>query len=210
MISSTSIAISDVRDILSCALPKLRTKKVAQPTAKLAAVLVIIYPKNGNPTILLTKRSRTVEKHKGQVSFPGGAYENRDGNLLQTALRETREELELNTKSLQIVGELDDVFTSRSNFIVTPYVAFAPDLSNLDPNITEVTKVIEAPINVLANPGIYKEEIWNVKGVRSSIFFYSYFSYKIWGLTACILKQLLDLLSPKLGLLNGSHYIFNG
>jgi 8-oxo-dGTP pyrophosphatase MutT (NUDIX family) len=89
---------------------------------KEAAVLLLILEREGAPCILFTKRTQTVAHHKGEISFPGGVRDKRDKNLLETALRETKEEIGIPAGKIEILGELDDNVTKVTNFHLTSYV----------------------------------------------------------------------------------------
>ena len=91
-----------------------------------AAVLVPIFLKQGQYYILFTKRTEKVKEHKGQISFPGGSYEEGDRTLLNTALRESAEEIGLRPKDVEILGELDDGLSLTSNYVISPFVALIP------------------------------------------------------------------------------------
>ena len=91
-----------------------------------SAVLIPIFCKDGEYSILFTQRSEQMPHHKGQISFPGGARSKADATLRDTALRESREEIGLKAKDAEIVGELDDTPTTTSGYNISPFVAFIP------------------------------------------------------------------------------------
>ena len=96
------------------------------PGRRLAAVLLPLYRHNGDYGVIFTKRSETVPHHQGQMSFPGGGYEAHDGTLRQTALRECQEEIGLQAAHVRVLGQLDDLLTSNSNYLVRPFVGTIP------------------------------------------------------------------------------------
>ena len=108
-------------EIVKEALAQRVIQTLADPSLTPAAVLLVLYPKDGQYCILLHKRSEQVEYHKGEISFPGGTKDQEDKDFLYTALRETEEELGIRREDVTILGELDEVAT-RSGFGVRVYV----------------------------------------------------------------------------------------
>jgi len=161
-----------------------------------AAVLVPLYPKDGQWHILLTKRTDRVEHHKGQVSFPGGAVDATDVDLPYTALRESHEEIGLLPDDVEIIGQLDDIVTI-SNFCVTPFVgivtrspyAFAPHRE-------EVAELLEVPISHLLDPANIRWEERHLNGRPVLLPNYLFGEHVIFGATARILWQFLELVAP--------------
>ncbi|MFC1950403.1 NUDIX hydrolase [Chloroflexota bacterium] len=158
-----------------------------------AAVLLPIYYKQGQYYILLTKRTEKVKEHKGQISFPGGAYQKEDGTLINTALRECAEEIGLIADETEILGELDDTVTVTSNYIISPFVGFIswPYTLKLDKRETE--EVIEVPISALLDKRCLHQETKIIDGKVVTSYFYNYQEKVIWGATAKIVNQFLDV-----------------
>lgn len=169
----------------------------AWPAARIAAVLVPIYARGGRPYLLFTRRSSSLAKHSGEISFPGGSRDANDSSLAATALRESYEELKLPSRGIEILGQLPVVFSAVSNFLVTPVVGWLGEgLAPLTPNPAEVAEVIEVPLAALADPAIFHEEEWRRAGETHTIYFYDYGAYRIWGLTGRFVHTFLDLLPP--------------
>lgn len=167
------------------------------PTARIAAVLALLYPRDGVPYLLFTRRSSHLKAHRGEISFPGGSRDPGDSSLAATALREAWEEIQLAGHQVEVLGSLPPLFTVVSNFWVTPVVGWLADgLPSLSPNPSEVEEIIEAPVSALANPAIFHEETWVRGGDARAVHFYDYDQYRIWGLTGYILSTLLALLPP--------------
>ena len=162
-----------------------------------AAVLLLIYELEGEPHTVFTLRTDLVETHKGQISFPGGAADPGDDDLRLTALRETHEELGVRPEDVEVVGQLDD-WPAISGFVVTPYVGLihAPTPYPFRPNQHEVAEVIEVPLSHLMDGRNVTEEVRQYDGRDVLMYSYVFGEHVIWGLTARILKQLLDLLPP--------------
>lgn len=157
------------------------------------AVLIPIYIKEDTHHILFTKRSEKVNHHRGQISFPGGVFsKDEDEDLLQTALRETQEEIGVDRKDIDIVGPISDIETI-TGFLITPYVGFIPYPYDFNPNPDEIDKIIEVPVK-----DIYGKETAEL--VRFGDEPYMHYAYTsgntyIWGATARILKQFFDVIS---------------
>ena len=189
------IDASRLRDRLRRVLPSLNKQVTGITSERRAGVLLIFYPKNGEAHILFTKRSQEVAEHKGEISFPGGAYDTQDKTIIQTALRESKEELGLNVSEFEILGELDDVYVPPTRFLITPFVAFMNQPPKPEPSLLEISEVLEIPASELLNPSIFREEVREAAGMKRQLQFYSYGQYVIWGATARILRQFLDLVS---------------
>jgi 8-oxo-dGTP pyrophosphatase MutT (NUDIX family) len=157
-----------------------------------AAVLVLIYPKNGEYCILLNKRSQQVEHHKGEISFPGGGRDPEDGDFLQTALREAHEEMGIRPEDVTLLGRLDDVIT-RSNFGVHVFVGTISYPYPFNASAREVAEVLEVPISGLLDPRNQREEArWTEHGTTKS-YCYAYEEHLIFGATAQMVTQFLDV-----------------
>lgn len=162
------------------------------PQRKRAAVLIPIFRKGNAYYILVTKRTEQVPQHKGQISFPGGR-QNPGEDLLTTALREAQEEIGLREKDVTILGELDDMFTFSSDFLISPFVGFIPYPYPLNINYQEIAEIIEIPWTALTDPQNWRQELTKKDGLFLPLFFFDYHDYLIWGATARILRQLIDL-----------------
>ncbi len=160
-----------------------------------AAVLLPLYRKEGVRHVLFTKRTEHLHHHRGEISFPGGVRHPEDRDMRETALRETREEVGIEPADLEILGMLDD-FYSIHDFCVTPYVGLLPDDYRFRINPAEIERIIEVPLAHLLRPEIFRVEDWSWKGRSHPVCFYTYGDDEIWGLTAAILKQFLDLVFP--------------
>lgn len=167
-------------------------------SARHAAVLAPLYARDGEPWLLFTRRATGLSRHSGEISFPGGRRDAADATLAQTALRESHEELALDSARVRLLGALPEVYAAISNFVVTTYVGWLGEgLPELSPSRAEVAEVIEAPLSALDDPAIYHEELWARGGVTHTVMFYDYGAYRIWGLTGRMLRHLLSLLPPR-------------
>ena len=158
-----------------------------------AAVLLPLYRKKQEDYLLFTKRSEKVKYHKGQISFPGGAFDEGDKTLKATVLRESFEEMGIKPADVRILGSLDDIVTLSSNFIVTPFVGAIPYPYKFEINRDEIEEMIEVPLSAIIDRENYKEDFWVHEGKIFPSYFYQYQNHLIWGATARILKQFIDL-----------------
>lgn len=157
-----------------------------------SAVLLLLFERQGESYVVLTKRTDGVATHKGQISLPGGAMEPEDASLLQTALRETQEELGIEPDQIEILGQLPDVYTSVSNFLITPFVARLAKPPRYRPDPAEVAQVLEVPLSAFRDPEDFWEEERMEPAGKRKVYFFRYGNHVIWGATACILKQFVD------------------
>jgi 8-oxo-dGTP pyrophosphatase MutT (NUDIX family) len=158
-----------------------------------AAVLLPITDRGG-PHILFTKKSESVPHHKGQFSFPGGICEERDASRVETALREAWEEVRIPAESVEVLGLLDDTATRATPFVITPVVGIIRGPVEFKPDGREIERVIEVPLDLLRDPSIFRTEIWERSGEPHPVHFYQVsVEDVVWGATARILKQFLEL-----------------
>ncbi len=170
-----------------------RRRVIEDPGQRRAAVLVPLYTVADEPYVLLTRRTETVEHHKGQISFPGGAADIADQDLLTTALRETQEELGLPLGEIHILGALDDVRAAVSGFVITPFVGTIPYPSPLQVSAAEISEIVTVPLRTFRDPGNLRVEERGTVGERVQIYFYQHGTDEIWGVTARIIKEMIDL-----------------
>ena len=175
--------ISTIRERLK----SYNARRVECASTILAGVVIPLFEKDGDFFFLLTKRSDTVRFHKGEVSFPGGMYEETDGDILNTALRECSEEIGVKRDDVEIIGRLDDVYT-LTGFVITPYVGVIPYPYEFRTNPEEVAYLIMLPYAYLkeANPSVEAAERDGQLHMIQSI---HYNGDRIWGATSRILLQ---------------------
>jgi len=160
-----------------------------------SAVLVPVYCKQGQYWLLFTKRTDRVKEHKGQISFPGGARHEGDKTLIDTALRECAEEIGLVPGEVEVLGGLDDTVTVTSNYIISPFVALIPYPYQFKVDGWEVEEIIEVPISALLDEDCRRQETEIINGQAVTSYSYHYQGRVIWGATARILHQFLDIFS---------------
>ncbi len=169
--------------------------RIRDESRELSAVLLPIYCKQGEYHILFTKRTVEMKVHKGQISFPGGAYEEQDGTLLNTALRESAEELGLAADEVDVLGALDDAVPLTSSYIISPFVAVIPWPYEFKVSTKEIEEIIEVPISALLDKSCWREEGEVINGEIVPVLYYHYQGRVIWGATARILSQFLDIIA---------------
>ena len=182
--------VDEIREILS----RRERKVIDHLPFPRAAVLVPLFQKEGSCHILFTKRTDQVKHHKGEISFPGGMFDEEDVDLRRTALREAFEEMGLKEEDVQILGTLDDIVTT-SEFIVTPFVGVFPYPYPFELSPIEIAELIEVPFASLLDPDRFGEKEIIQIGQKRMVQAYQYKHHNIWGATARILRQFLDLIT---------------
>ena len=184
-------------DLIKKALADRKRQSLADSSLMPAAVMVLLYPKDGEYCVLLNKRSQQVEHHKGEISFPGGARDPTDQSSLETALRETEEEMGIGRSDVAVLGRLDDIAT-RSNFGVRVYIGTIPYPYPFSPSPLEVAEVVEIPISVLRDPVNRRYETRWMDGEAVTAYSYAHQDHLVFGATAKILQQFLEVLEEGL------------
>ncbi|SDU19889.1 NUDIX domain-containing protein [Pseudomonas pohangensis] len=157
-----------------------------------AAVLIPI-TRSESPELVLTLRASGLSTHGGEVAFPGGRRDPEDRDLIHTALREAQEEIGLAPGLVEVVGPLT-ALVSRYGIKVTPYVGFVPDYFDYLPNDAEIAAVFNVPLEFFcADPREMTHRI-DYQGRSWYVPSYRYEDYKIWGLTAIMVVELVNLL----------------
>ena len=156
---------------------------------RLASVLVIIY--DSSPKIIMTEKPQSMKLHAGEISFPGGKLDPIDSDLLETALRETNEEIGLHVSRDQILGQLDPVKTLNSGFLILPFVCVLQEIPLLVPN-SEVEKIFHIPLTPLLET-MMDDSDPNHKPV-GGMYTFEYQSQIVWGASARILQQIKNIL----------------
>jgi len=154
-----------------------------------AAVLVPLVVRPGGLQVLLTQRTDHLHDHAGQVSFPGGRREHHDTSSVETALRETREEIGLAEEFIEVVGLLDD-YETGTGFRVTPVVGFVSEGFTLALDSFEVAEVFEVPLAYLFDPSNHQTRSREIAGKRRKYYLFEYQDRVIWGATAGMLMNL--------------------
>lgn len=181
--------VSKIRAVL-----EQRTRRAVQRDGLVpAAVLLPLLDRPQGVHVLFAKRSEDVPHHKGQISFPGGVVSAADTSRLHAALREAHEEIGLPTDAVEVLGSLDDAEAVASPFVITPFVGLIRNSFPCTPDGTEIERVIEVSLETLLEPATFRVEEWNLGGRQRQVSLYDCHGDIIWGVTARILKQFLDL-----------------
>lgn len=173
--------------LLDGALSKQRYKVSDALGATPAAVLVIIHYHENEPYVFLTKRGADLKSHKGEISFPGGRYAEGDDSLIQTALRETEEEVGMKFSADDVLGSLEPVRTMTSNHFIVPFVTVKDLLPQVKISAIEVAEVLDVPLIKTLKTMEPDREHFRLS--KTAVKF-TYGNNVVWGATARILKQL--------------------
>jgi 8-oxo-dGTP pyrophosphatase MutT (NUDIX family) len=170
------------------------TAKISNATIR-SSVLILLYPKDEKLNTVFIKRQEYNGVHSGQFAFPGGKYEKNDLNLINTALREANEEIGIEIKSVEILGQLSELYIPPSNFLVLPIVAYMPSPPLFILNNKEVNKIIEVSLSELLSPeNVSENEFIGFGNKRIVAPCYDLNNHKIWGATAMIISELIEII----------------
>jgi 8-oxo-dGTP pyrophosphatase MutT (NUDIX family) len=162
--------------------------------ARVAAVLILLYPHKGSVYTVFMQRHDYNGVHGGQISFPGGKQEPLDENIIQTAVREAEEETGIDPGEISITGTLTPLFIPVSNMIVTPVVAWSNKQPLFSHQAEEVLFLFEADISKFYDPAIVKVKPLKIGSESINVKYFDYEGNMIWGATAMILHELLIIL----------------
>jgi len=172
------------------------TRLIAKNPAHLkSAVMIILWPEDRAMRCLLIRRPVYPGVHSGQVAFPGGKYEEEDGSLLQTAIRETKEEVGVAISEMEVAGTLSPLYIPVSNYLVYPYVSVLRTRPSLVLNEKEVERVLDFELKRLHGKEQIKEKTMQIReGLNVKIPYYEVDDFEVWGATAMIISELLAVL----------------
>tara|TARA_X000000368_G_scaffold271510_1_gene215224 strand:- start:137 stop:682 length:546 start_codon:yes stop_codon:yes gene_type:complete len=176
------VSLGKIRDSLTS---EINPNLVNNNETKLASVLIIIFAES--PKILMIKKPITMNHHGGEIAFPGGKISDEDNDLLDTALRETKEETGITVEREKIIGQLEPVTTLNSGFTILPFVCILDKIENLMPN-SEVDEFLEIPLitflETLANDSDPEHNS------IQEMYTFTFEDHLIWGASARMLKQI--------------------
>ena len=178
--------LDDLKSSLSTTIdPKIKT----DGKFRLASILVVIYGKD--PIVVMTEKPKHMKFHAGEISFPGGKLDSADSDLLQTALRETSEEIGLTISKDQVIGQLEPVVTLNSGFLILPFISIVDTIPPLSANC-EVEKIFHIPLeSFLKTESKDPDPSHNI---IQEMFTFEYQNQIVWGASARILKQIQSCL----------------
>jgi 8-oxo-dGTP pyrophosphatase MutT (NUDIX family) len=173
-----------------------RRPRVPPPGAdsRRAAVLVPILVEAREARVLYTVRKEDLADHAGQISFPGGSAESVDGSLMETALREAEEEIDLSPGLVEVIGELEEMYIPPSNFRVSPFVGLLPPEAELVLAPDEVEEIFTVSLATLAAPETLRKVLWRHEGKDYEVPVFAVGGpspRNIWGATAAMTAALL-------------------
>jgi len=196
----TALTLSDfdghAAHLMMAPIPRLNQRPPERSgDVRLGGVLLLLYCLQDELHLILTRRRADLQSHAGQVSFPGGRNEPSE-TLLDTALRETHEEIGIRPEMLTVLGELTPLYIFPSDFEVHPYVAWFSngEQPRFIANEDEVAQIIEVPIRLLLDPAARTEEMWTIRGYELLVPFFAVHDEKVWGATAMMLSEFLERL----------------
>jgi len=158
-----------------------------------AAVLILLYLADNEIYFFLTKRTDDLKHHKGQISLPGGTQEGNE-KLIDTALRETQEEIGINKTSISIIGTITPLFVPVTGFMIYPFIGYSLNKLNPKPDPVEVAKIFSVNISDLLNKENRTTEQRNIRGYDVQVPYFKLNDYQVWGATSMILSEFRDLI----------------
>ena len=158
-----------------------------------AAVLILLYLADNEIYFFLTKRTDELKHHKGQISLPGGTQEGNE-KLIDTALRETQEEIGINKTSISIIGTITPLFVPVTGFMIYPFIGYSLNKLDPKPDPVEVATIFSVNISDLLNKENRTTEQRNIRGYDVQVPYFKLNDYQVWGATSMILSEFKDLI----------------
>lgn len=166
----------------------------SEKTGKESAVLIVLYISADKIRTVFIKRAEYYGIHSGQVGLPGGMYKHADKTLLNTALRETREETGITENQVRIIGSLTSLYIPISGITVYPYVGYCGEKPVMTPDPAEVKYLIEVSVEELLDPANQKLKIMQIGDSDIEIPYFDINGEHIWGATAMIMAEFLEVI----------------
>lgn len=161
-----------------------------------AGVVSLLYPKNGEAYMAFILRKTYKGVHSNQIGFPGGRYEEEDENLMQTALRETEEEIGVSSSSIEVIKPLTKLYIPPSNFLVQPFLSIVEKEPIFVLQESEVEELIEVPLSVCLDNNNLNTEIIDASYAKQvEVPAFNFKGHVVWGATAMILSEIRELFS---------------
>jgi len=176
---------------------ELRRNPTPPPDAKVACVLNLLHRHNGHwRTVLIQRTENPRDRHSGQVSFPGGRYEESDVELVNVALRETHEEVGVSPLEVEVLGRLTELYIPVSNFVVYPFVGVLHGPADFSPQTGEVETILTPPLTLFAQPENRKmTDLTIAQGLTlKGVPYFDVEGRVVWGATAMILSEFLEVM----------------
>ena len=214
MLRTQLLSLETLRRAMAQALPGITAQEQMSPPYRsgivpreivnpnYGGVLILLYPNHGELHFVLMRRSDHPEdRHKGQISLPGGRHEESDADYRATALREAREELGITLDNYEMLGSLSTLYIPPSNFHIYPAVAYTPVRPDFVPDPGEVAELIEVPLSTLLDPQTRSVEEWTMPQYNNSKVMMPHYhidGHKVWGATAMVLAEFAALANAAL------------
>jgi 8-oxo-dGTP pyrophosphatase MutT (NUDIX family) len=198
-----------LRDELQKTIPGVEAQNKMMPLSRLkmsleipdnvknGAVILMLYLKDNKLTICFIKRATDGGVHSGQIGFPGGKKDETDKDLIETALREAKEEIGIIPGKIQVLGKLSDLYIPVSNYIVYPFVGFYSQKPKFKLNKSEVDELVEVSLKKLINPAHCAFSEITINNSKLKVPCYIFGKHKIWGATAMILSEFVQILTKR-------------
>ena len=166
---------------------------------RVAAVMMLFYPKNEITHLVLIVRNSYKGVHSAQIAFPGGKYEIDDENFAYTALRETHEEVGIHPDKIQVLKPFTQLYIPPSNFMVYPFLGISKEELVFVPQLSEVADIIELPLSIFLSDSIVVEtKVLTSYSDESSVPAFKIENHIVWGATAMMLSELKEVLKKGL------------
>ena len=173
----------------------MKNLDLSTKSPRVAAVMMLLYPKNNKTHLVLIVRNAYNGVHSSQIAFPGGKYEISDADFGETALRETREEIGVSSEKIEIIKQFTPMYIPPSNFLVHPFLGISLQELSFYPDVREVADIIELPLSVFLNDEIIIEATLSTSyATNISVPAFNIQNHIVWGATAMILSELREVL----------------
>jgi 8-oxo-dGTP pyrophosphatase MutT (NUDIX family) len=180
-------------------LESLKNQDLNSVSPRNAAVMMLLYPKNGRTHLVLIVRNSYEGFHSAQIALPGGKYEAKDQTYVNTALRETQEELGVHPEIIEIIMPFTNLYIQVSNFMVYPFLGICKEEIVFVPDGTEVVNIIELPLNDFLNDDLIVTATMSTSYARSiEVPAFKINGHIVWGATAMMLNELKEVLKKVL------------
>lgn len=192
LVNHKKVDFQQAKETIQRVLKTYKPQQLSVNGSRQASVLIPVLNRDDHPHLIFTRRTELVEHHKGQISFPGGMHDQADASLLQTALRETDEEIGIRPGEVQVIGQLDDLFTV-TNFLITPFVGILTASPSFRLSTDEVAEVLEVPLNLFLTDEHFEIKKWEYRGRHYDVYFYHFNDHVIWGATGFIVNRFIHV-----------------
>lgn len=178
---------------------ELEEAKEALPFAKKSAVMILLFHQNEKMKVVFIRRSFYVGIHAGQIAFPGGRFEESDVTVDQTAFREVEEEIGISADKIELLGRISDIYVPPSNFLICVFVGYLSEKTVYKPDEREVAEVIEVDFDEFLKPENMDVKSFHVPSANHSVEapYYKTSKCDIWGASAMVMSELIDILTTK-------------